>query len=658
MSYLRSLISIIFCLIITSIGYAQISFTTKTSATKIGKNEMLEVNYELENGTIENFTNPSFSEWQVVGGPNISSSTFITNGQKTTSMSYQFILKPLSPGIHNIPGAKALVEGKQVTSNPVAITVTSKNSPVNNSPPGGGNVIDPLLTMPPEIPSMEDVYESNDGYFLKDGEDILAKTKNNLFILVDVSKKTCYPGEALKAVYQLYSRVNLDAHISKRPSFNGFSSIDLPDATDSEYEIVKRSGKTFKVYPIRSVQLYPLLTGTQTLQPVEIETTVQYKRIPSEKTILSYNPYASSNIINYPYTVKCDSVTVNVLPFPDSGKPADFNGVTGHYDIYASCDQQELARSEAGTLRLEITGSGNWAMVQTPVIKWPEGVDVFEPLITESLDSQAVPVTGKRIYEFPFSTGKPGNLVIPAISIHFFDPVKKQYESNSTKPLTVKILNTSLPVNKTPESDYGGLSGTDNTQIFTDIVMIAFPIAAAMLVLILLMKNRRRRVHNRQAALYKVQYEARPKESRENISVKKNPVIPSSDPVSQFEPVANSSNAHARNALYKDEIIIEKTTLVNEQAGYPFTTQKSYFTVVKKDLELLLRKHFNLTDQPLPITRGSLLEHGFSLEETDKVINMLELCERHIYSPLAEDFDQSYCNQMVSEITSIINSKK
>ncbi|MES2648767.1 MAG: BatD family protein [Bacteroidota bacterium] len=643
-------------LVLTGNLFGQVTFTTKTSATKIGKNDLLEVSYEVSNGNIEQFNDPNFRSWQVMSGPSVSSSTFITNGQKSTSMAYQFTLKPLQPGEVNVPGATAIIDGKTVNSKPVSITVTNKNTePGSNN--AGQQIPDPFFSLPEVQPSPESIYESNDGYLVKEGEDIEAKTRKNLFVLVNVSKKTCYPGEAVKAVYELYSRVNLDAHITKRPSFSGFSSIDLPDFSHSEYHIVNRNGKDYKVYPIRSVQLYPLQVGVQTLQPVEIETTVQYQKIPSPNSILPYNPYDPNNIINFPFTVKSEPVPVTVLPFPEAAKPADFNGITGEFQVQAKTEQNILALGEAGVLKLEVQGKGNWAMVQQPVINWPEGVDVFEPIMSENIDSQAVPLNGKRIYEFPYSSNKPGNLVIPSISISFFDPVKKQYQTNSSLPITITILNQSKPVNELPGNEYGGLSGVDNTQIFTDIVKIAFPVAAILLLLWLVIKNRRKKEENKQEALYKKYYNQQHKTTVQKERAE--PVFVAYPNPSDYNKYSGIAAESAGTNNEKKEILMEKTLLVNEHAGVPITTSKKYFAIVKKEIQQMLEQHFQFSNgKVLTVTRQNLLDHDFNEQETKKILEMLALCEQHIYSPFDDNFDQVKCNEMVTELTGIIKNKK
>jgi hypothetical protein len=349
MKFIRIIFSILLWLAGAVAAIAQTAFTTNVSANKIARNEVLEVSYEIQNGNLEDFAQPSFTGWQVVGGPNMSSGTYITNGQKSTSISYQFVLKPLSKGTFTIPGAKAKIDGKELTSNTVAVTVENRDA----ANPRGGQQQQSLFPFLNDEPvQREDPADNYDGYVLRDGENATDKTKANLFILVNVDKKTCYEGEPVLATYQLYTRVNLNAHITKRPSFTGFSSIDLPDNLNGEYQLANYKGKQYRVYTIRKVQLYPLLTGSQLLQPAELEATVQYKKIPSPGNMSQYDPYSPDNIVNINYTVKGEPVTINVLPLPAETRPAGFTGVVGQFEIKTSLNKAEIARKEAGKLRV------------------------------------------------------------------------------------------------------------------------------------------------------------------------------------------------------------------------------------------------------------------------------------------------------------------
>jgi hypothetical protein len=44
---------------------------------------------------------------------------------------------------------------------------------------------------------------------------------------LQTSKTSCYVGEPIVATYKLYTRLKSESKLSKTPSFNGFSVIDL-----------------------------------------------------------------------------------------------------------------------------------------------------------------------------------------------------------------------------------------------------------------------------------------------------------------------------------------------------------------------------------------------------------------------------------------------
>ena len=66
-----------------------------------------------------------------------------------------------------------------------------------------------------------------DDYILRKGENVAEKIKKNLFIKIDVNKKSCYVGEPIVATYKLYTRLKSESNIIKTPSFNGFSVSEL-----------------------------------------------------------------------------------------------------------------------------------------------------------------------------------------------------------------------------------------------------------------------------------------------------------------------------------------------------------------------------------------------------------------------------------------------
>jgi hypothetical protein len=524
---------------------------------------------------------------------------------------------------------------------------------IHNSPPSASSQqsLLPLFEPAPPTPTVEELAESYDGYLLKSGENVEEKTKKNLFILIDVSKRNCYEGEAIVANYQLYSRVNLNAHITRRPSFSGFSSIDVPDASNSEYEIKDYKGKQFRVYNVRKVQLYPLLAGMQTLEPVEIDATVQYKKVPTPSQMHSYDPYSPDNNVSFPFVIKSEPVLIDVQAFPAENKPAGFTSVAGQFSIKSSLRENQLAKGQAGTLRVEIEGAGNWAMVQTPVVNWPAHAEVFEPTITEQLDSQQAPVTGKKIYDFHYSMADTGVVTIAAISLSFFNPAKKAYETIKTQPLQVQILNTSLPetMQEVPLENQGDL-----TSIFTDVVVIAFPIIAVLLLIWVVIKYRhRRRMEGLQKPWRKTNegfasFENQPWEESNN-----DRFMPLVKQVHAEKEVENlSSFMHSYDVV---QSISEPVTQIDSTGTTVDTRQ--YFGNIKSEIGRMLKSHWSIYDTS-PIDVKMMLEkRGMNSEDAESICMLLAACEKHIYSPFNEAIITTEWDEIFMEIKFILDRR-
>src|SRR6185437_16969534 len=78
---------------------------------------------------------------------------------------------------------------------------------------------------------------------LRPGENVNDKIRKNLFVKVQVDRNTCYVGEPIVAAYKLYSRVNEEPRLTKRPSLNGFSVYDMIDPGADAVSVEKLNGK-------------------------------------------------------------------------------------------------------------------------------------------------------------------------------------------------------------------------------------------------------------------------------------------------------------------------------------------------------------------------------------------------------------------------------
>ncbi len=278
-TFLRSGFKIIFSLFffLTAVFFAknssaQVKFSVICPHKKIGKNDLLQIKFKVENASnVDNITPPSFKNFTIVSGPNQESSTSNINGKVSQYVSLGYSLAPTGTGKFTIGSATAEADGQHLSTNPITIQVV--NGSVVQSQPNNSQNLSPFPNLNFDFPPTPVTHQFDD-YILKPGENVADKTAKNLFIKLDLSKKTCYVGEPIVATYELFTRLPSETTITDAPSFNGFSVNDLDISSNSTLE--KYNGRKFNVYTIRKVELYPLQAGNITLGSMTASNKVTF----------------------------------------------------------------------------------------------------------------------------------------------------------------------------------------------------------------------------------------------------------------------------------------------------------------------------------------------------------------------------------------------
>jgi hypothetical protein len=434
----------------------QVKFTTVVSSQDVGKSDYFQVEFVVENAKqIDDLTPPDFPGFRVAQGPIQSSGMSIVNGNMSQYKALSFVLEPLKTGKFTIGGAVATVDGKQMRSNPVVINVHPGSSPSANSgpQPGGNNPFggNPFAQSPFQDPFGPDPGEVDRDYVLRRGENIREKIRKNMFVKVQVSKNSCYVGEPIVATYKLYTRLNSESRVTKRPSLNGFSVYDMVDPSVDAVSVEKLNGKNFTVHTIRKTQLIPLQAGSIDLDPVELENTVHFvKEGGRQETRHSGNsirdlldqmadeanlgPNVDENV-----TLDTKPVTITVKPLPEENKPAGFNGAVGNFSVEATVASRILSAQDEGTLHVVVKGKGNLPVVAAPVVNWPATIEAFDPTAKEEVNKTVAPMSGSKTFDYIFTPKSPGHYTIPAVNFPYFDPVTQTYKTAGTMPIDINV---------------------------------------------------------------------------------------------------------------------------------------------------------------------------------------------------------------------------
>jgi BatD DUF11 like domain len=203
-------------------------FTASVNRNPVGLNEQFQLSYEL-NSSGTAFKPPALNDFQVLSGPNQSTSMQFINGSMSQSITFSYILQPKREGTFKIEPATIEAGGKVVLSNMVTVNVTKA--------------------------SAQGSQQGQD-----DKTNISSK---NIFFRVSIDKSNVFVGEAIVATYKLYTNVTVVNYgINKVPAFNGFWSQDMQMPQQlklDKTEVI--NGINYRVGEIKKVVLFPQQSG-------------------------------------------------------------------------------------------------------------------------------------------------------------------------------------------------------------------------------------------------------------------------------------------------------------------------------------------------------------------------------------------------------------
>lgn len=99
------------------------TFTCAVNQKDVLLGNYVEVEFTLNGAQGGKLTPPDWAGFDIVSGPNQSSSISIMNGKTTATLSYTWYIEPRDTGTFIIPTASILVDGRELTTEPVEIRV-------------------------------------------------------------------------------------------------------------------------------------------------------------------------------------------------------------------------------------------------------------------------------------------------------------------------------------------------------------------------------------------------------------------------------------------------------------------------------------------------------------------------------------------------------
>ena len=378
---------------------AQVSFDAKVSKKRLGLNERLRIDFEMnENG--DNFNPPPFKNFQIISGPQQAVSRSWVNGVQSFSKTYTYFLTPRSKGNFTIGQAEVTINGEIYKTSPIEIEVTNAVKKPN------------------------------------DPNNVEGQIDGNIHLVAEVSNPNPYLNEGITIVYKLYFRNPI--------SVSDVSEIETPSYGDFWSHLIKigraeiNMRGSFKGEPYneviwRKAVLYPQKSGNLVLDPLTLNLTLS---LPSNRRDL----FGRRILTQSQKTITTGKKVIKVKDLPEKNKPDNFAGAVGKFDFDLILNKDALKASESFQAKIKVRGKGNLNLFNLPSINVPNTLEVYEPEHNEKIKVTLSGIQGTVEDSYTIVPQFQGKYPIPSIEFTYFDPKLKTYKTLFSQELIVDVF--------------------------------------------------------------------------------------------------------------------------------------------------------------------------------------------------------------------------
>ncbi|MCA9750592.1 MAG: protein BatD, partial [Gemmatimonadetes bacterium] len=275
------------------------------------------------------------------------------------------------------------------------------------------------------------------------GDEDFEDDHGDLLVLGKVDDANPYVNEQITYTFTFLRAVRiLEGSRYTPPTTTGFWTEEIDTTEPRE---VTLEGRRYIAERLRFA-LFPTGPGEYEIGPATLTTTVEdrsRRRRRDPFDIFGSDPFSLLRG-GREVRLQTDPVAVKVRPLPTEGKPADFSGAVGRFQLTATTDRTESKAGEPITLTVKLSGEGNVKVVPTPDLDdWP-GFKIYESSSNEKSYARDGKIQGEKTWEWVLVPSSGTASEIPAIEISTFDPTRDAYVRLHTDPIPLDVEATAL----------------------------------------------------------------------------------------------------------------------------------------------------------------------------------------------------------------------
>jgi hypothetical protein len=347
-----------------------------------------------------NFNPPSFKDFDIISGPNQSSSIQYVNGNMSQQMTISYGLVAKKEGKFTIGPATIMTAGQKLETAPIAIEAVKSGAATGQA---------------------EDETKFSNKV-----------SGSDLFIRTSTSKNRCYLGEQILITQKVYSRLQIIGFQKfAQPTYTGFYSQAQESASKGQVAVENIDGINYYTYELFRTVGTANKAGKIILDPVEGEVVIRRQSQAKPRTVFEQF-FGAPSYEDVPVNAKSRGLSIEVLPLPEKNRPANFSGGVGELNIKIQTNRSELKANDAFNLKVTISGKGNIKLLEAPKYEFPESFEIYEPKITESLNS--------KTFDYLIIPRSEGDYVLDHFDFSYFNLNSKDYVTLASPQIKIKVL--------------------------------------------------------------------------------------------------------------------------------------------------------------------------------------------------------------------------
>jgi hypothetical protein len=424
------------------------SFTASLDRDTITLGEDVTLSLAFEGGQAKSVPTPNVPGLDITQTGTSQSVTLI-NGAMSSTVTVTFSVTARKAGVFTIPALAANVNGQQLATPPLRLTVTTASAPSATAVNSGSEVAFMKLVFP---------------------------------------KNKIYAGEPAVAQLQLCLRDDVSGlngfQLTSSPT-DGFNAGKTTELQNQRRQM-RVGNRTYTVIPL-AVPLTAMRTGLLTLGPFTANAVVV---LPSQNQggdpfFRMFNQGEQRQV-----TLATEPVSVESLPLPEKNQPANFTGAVGNFTMNATAGPTTVTVGDPITVRVQISGYGALDVLTLPAQDAWHDFKAYPPT-TKLETTDPFGFQGTKTFEQIISPQNSDVHELPALTFSFFNPDDGQYHvlTQPAVPLVVKAAGAtplpalaanknSAPENQTPQ-DILPIRENLGTLVTTSAPLVAQPVFLA-----------------------------------------------------------------------------------------------------------------------------------------------------------------------------------